>query len=160
MIDLIFHLINFALFVALCTYAFKKYAATPLRQEMIAEELMHGSLHKRLEGLKKQEAQIAAARQHQKAFYEDLMAKTERWRTAMQLRADEEKLRMRQAVQKIQDRACVQKNYQERTQFEAVIVPRALAAAQKELSRRFAEPAAAERFTKSITDELHMRVNR
>lgn len=158
MIDLIFHIINFAVFVALCMYAFKKYAYFPLRQEMITEELAQSSLHKKLESLKKQEAHLAAARQHQKALYEELLLKTERWRVGTAARTAERKIKMQQLVQDIQDRVCVQKQYQERMQVEAVILPRALAGAQAELMQKYAEPEAGQKYTNTITDALQARV--
>jgi hypothetical protein len=147
MIDFIFHIINFGLLIALGVYAFKRYALSSLRQEMTTEELAHAALQKRLDSLKKQESHLLLAAQHQKALYEDQLKKIDIWRAATAVIEQEHQARLRVIAEKTNKRHCDKWEYQQRAAIEAMVMPRALAGAERELIQLFASPERAERFT-------------
>lgn len=82
-VNIFFHILNFAVVIGLGVYIFRSKVVNMMRQEMIVEVLERSSLFKRLEGLKKQSKNLILAQEHQRNLHQELSRKMVRWDQAV-----------------------------------------------------------------------------
>jgi len=139
MLDTIFHLLNFALFIFLARYAFKRWGWPIIVRQMNTEELLHSAACKKLVDLKKQQQAIEQSALEQQRLYGDLSVKIDTWRSSVNRQGEQElKARMR-AIELMHARYQQLVAFQQQAQLEAAVMPLALEAARKDLQTYFVD---------------------
>ena len=153
-INIIFHILNFAVVIGLGVYLFRSKIMNLMRQEMIVEVLERSSLFKRLEGLKKQSKNLVMAYDHQRSFHQDLEKKMERWQQVVQAQQDNRIIEGERIAQKMHERSEHEMEERHRRTLSRIVLTQALAQADEQLVRCFAQAPIKQAYTTKVIDEL------
>ncbi len=153
-INIIFHILNFAVVIGLGVYLFRSKIMNLMRQEMIVEVLERSSLFKRLEGLKKQSKNLVMAYDHQRSFHQDLEKKMERWQQAVQTQQANRTIEGELLAQKMHERSEHEMQERHRRTLSRTVLTQALTQADEQLVRCFAQEQVKKTYTTKIIDQL------
>lgn len=158
MIDGIFHVINFLLFVGLVVYCFRTYAYAPITQAMILERTEQLNMTKRYEHLRKQEQGLVKVYQHQNMSYEELSQKVALWRDAVssvELHYEHER---EQIIRAMNERIRVQQQYIAQEQVCRSVVPQVMEAVVEDMRVLYADPHFIAHYTHAAIDRMQRRI--
>lgn len=153
-INIIFHILNFAVVIGLGVYLFRSKIMNLMRQEMIVEVLERSSLFKRLEGLKKQSKNLVMAYDHQRSFHQDLEKKMERWQQVVQAQQDNRITEGERIAQKMHERSEHEMEERHRRTLSRIVLAQALAQADEQLVRCFMQEQVKKAYTTKVIDQL------
>lgn len=154
MIDLLFHILNFAALVGVGCYLLKRYALVPLHQGIVVEKLQYTTLHKRCNELKKKREHFEIAYQLQEDSYQDLSEKMQQWRCCMQQKTDSLEQR-RKIIEEAVHRRREQQVYDQKIhELHVRVVPQAVERARQELKRIFVSTEKEQQYLAPIFDYM------
>ena len=120
---------------------------------MNARELMLSILRKRSDSLRKQEQHIAVAYTNQQLMYEELARKVAQWRATVFAQQRDERANLAIVEQQIVTRHQKRAASLEQAQLQALVIPRAVMEARKDLQQYFTLDRA-DSYVQKITQAL------
>lgn len=150
MINLLFNILNFSLFVAVAAYLFKRYALPAISKSIIFEKLSFDGLRRQHDELKKQEKNLAESSRRQQDEYQDLTAKIMRWRAAEEKKKETALEHQQEIEQIVHQRRAQQLHDQQLLKIHMQVVPQAVEEARAELTKLFAQERSAHAYMTPI----------
>jgi hypothetical protein len=141
MINLIFNILNFLVFLAVAAYLFKRFALPAISRAMIFEKLSAEALVRQQEELNKQEKNLELNFRRQQAEFQDLAEKITRWHDEVERKKEAGHERQKDIEQHVHQRRAQQIHDQQLLNVRTRVVPQAVEAARAELKNVFAHDA-------------------
>jgi hypothetical protein len=160
MIDQIFSILNFLIFIGFCIYVFRRYAAEQLRSYITMDQITLNNMQRKYEQLVKQEQSLVRAGQHQYETYHDLSRKVAAWTAALH---HQHNVRAREQVHiqaHIDERLQVQKVHLEQRAICQKVLPQAIERATEQLLDQFKSKQHSDSYIEHIVSILPPAVNR
>lgn len=154
-VNILFHILNFAVVIGLGVYIFRSKIINMMRQEMIVEVLERSSLFKRLEGLKKQSKNLALAQEHQRNLHQELSRKMVRWDQAVKDQKIERTILSKTFTEAMQARHAQAMQERQKRLLAHAVLTQALDQGSQDLARCFADSQAKNAYVTKLIDDVH-----
>jgi len=141
-ITVLFHAINFALFISICVYFFKRYASSYIRRDMAAQDLTRKAIVQQIDELSREQALLEQTAAHQEAIFADLQAKVDVWQRTTIYKQEALQQDMMRMQQSIQIRAQERQRHAELVAVQRQVMPKVREQAYHILEKRFSHKQA------------------
>ena len=148
--NVIFRIINFAAFMGLFAFLFKRKLLPSIKKQIQEKKLLLQNLEQQKQGVKYQHSNLDNAIEQQEHLAIELQKKIMLWQ--MQLKQEQEQLNKQKTIMQEAIKIKAQKQKQERAlkQLNKIIAPRALEQVEHTMKQEFADNARNEAFIRDI----------
>ncbi|HVX00006.1 MAG TPA: hypothetical protein VHA52_06200 [Candidatus Babeliaceae bacterium] len=154
MLNKVFSLLNFAIFLGALIYFFKKYLIKDIRARLHHRQDFRSSLSKNLDLIQQQSFKLNQESQVQEKLYHNLRLKVMHWKAKSAEFIVEKEKEVNQALEQAQARRKQQLLQWQETKILKSLVPLALQDAQEELQKNFIDLQQAEYYNQRILESL------